>query len=99
MNKQHSCMPSLAPVRVRRAITRLENGAILLKSSDENGPYHEMILHLTSTTPVVDAVSSLPLDRELRDGEMVCAWVGPVMTLSLPPHAAAEVVEANIPAL
>ena len=99
MNKQHSCMPCLAPVRVRGAITRLENGAILLKNSDENGPYHEMILHLTSTTPVVAAVSSLPLDRELRDGEMVCAWVGPVMTLSLPPHAAAEVVEANIPAL
>lgn len=97
MNKQHSCMPCLAPVRVRGAITRLENGAILLKNSDENGPYHEMILHLTRTTPVVDAVSGLPLDRELRDGEMVCAWVGPVMTLSLPPHAA-ELIVANIPA-
>ena len=99
MNKQHFGMPCLAPVRVGGVVTRLENGAILLKSSDENGPYHEMILDLTRTTPVVDAVSGLPLDRELRDGEMVCAWVGPVMTLSLPPHAAAEVVEANIPAL
>ena len=99
MNKQHFGMPCLSPVRVGGVVTRLENGAILLKNSDENGPYHEMILHLRKTTPVVDAVSGLPLDRELRDGEVVCAWVGPAMTLSLPPHAAAEVVEANIPAL
>ena len=99
MNKQNFGMPCLAPVRVGGVVTRLENGAILLKNSDENDPYHEMILHLRKTTPVVDAVSGLPLDRNLRDGETVCAWVGPAMTLSLPPHAAAEVVEANIPAL
>ena len=98
MNKQHFGMPCLAPARVGGVVTRLENGAILLKSSDENDPYHEVILHLTETTPVVDAVSGLPLDRKLRDGETVCAWVGPAMTLSLPPHAAAEIVVANIPA-
>ena len=99
MNKQHFGMPCLSPVRVGGVVTRLENGAILLKNSDENDPYHEMILHLRKTTPVVDAVSGLPLDRELRDGEVGRAWVGPAMPRSLPPHAAAEVVEANIPAL
>ena len=98
MNKQHSCMPCLAPVRVRGAITRLENGAILLKNSDENDPYREVILHLAETTPVVDAVTGLSLDRELKDGEVIYAWVGPAMTLSLPPQATAEVVVANIPA-
>ena len=98
MNKQNFGMPCLAPVRVGGVVTRLENGAILLKNSDENDPYHKIILHLTETTPVVDAVSGLPLDRKLRDGETVCAWVGPAMTLSLPPHATAEVVMVNIPA-
>ena len=98
MNKQNFGMPCLAPVRVGGVVTWLENGAILLKNSDGNDPYHKIILHLTETTPVVDAVSGLPLDRNLRDGETVCAWVGPAMTLSLPPHAAAEVVAANIPA-
>lgn len=97
--KKHSCTPSLPPVRVRGVVTRLENGTILLKNSDENAPYNKMILHLTKTTHVVDGVSGLPLDRELRDGETVCAWVGPAMTLSLPPQATAEAVEANIPAL
>ena len=88
----------LAPVRVWGAVTRLENGAILLKNANENDPYHEVVLHLTETTPVVDAVSGLPLDRELKDGETVYAWVGPAMTLSLPPHATAELIVANIPA-
>ena len=87
----------LAPVRVWGAVTRLENGTVLLKNSNENDPYHEVVLHLAETTPVVDAVTGLPLDRELRDGETVYAWVGPAMTLSLPPQAAAEVVVANIP--
>ena len=88
----------LAPVRVWGTVTRLENGAILLKNSDENDPYREVILHLAETTPVVDAVTGLPLDRELKDGEVIYAWVGPAMTLSLPPQATAEVVVANIPA-
>ena len=88
----------LAPVRVWGAVTRLENGAVLLKNSNEKDPYHEVVLHLAETTPVVDAVTGVPLDRELRDGETVYAWVGPAMTLSLPPQAAAEMVVANIPA-
>ena len=88
----------LAPVRVWGTVTRLENGAVLLKNSNENDPYHEVILHLPETAPVVDAVTGLPLDRELRDGETIYAWVGPAMTLSLPPHATAELIIANIPA-
>lgn len=98
MNKKHSRIPSLPPVRVQGTVTRLENGAILLKNSDENAPYREVILHLSKATRVVDAASGLPLDRELRDGQIVYAWVGPAMTLSLPPQTTAEVVVANIPA-
>ena len=87
----------MAPVRVWGTVTRLENGAVLLENSNEEDPYHEIVLHVADTAPVVDGVTGLPLDRELRDGETVYAWVGPAMTLSLPPQAAAEVVVANIP--
>ena len=88
----------LMPVRVWGTVTRLENGAVLLKNSNENAAYRETILHVTETTPIIDAVTGLPLGRELRDGETVYAWVGPAMTLSLPPHATAELIVANIPA-
>ena len=88
----------LMPVRVWGTVTRLENGAVLLKNSNENAAHRETILHVTETTPIIDAVPGLPLGRELRDGETVYAWVGPAMTLSLPPHATAELIVANIPA-
>lgn len=98
MNKKNSRIPAMPPVRVWGTVTQLENGAILLKNSDENGPCNEMILHLSKMTRVVDAVTGLPLNRELRDGETVCARIAPAVTMSLPPQAAAEVVAANIPA-
>ena len=97
MNKKNSRISSIPPVRVWGTVTQLENGAILLKNSDENGPCNEMILHLSKMTRVVDAVTGLSLNRELRDGETVCARIAPAVTMSLPPQTTAEAVVANIP--
>ncbi len=91
------CPAYMAPVRVWGRVAKLENGSLLVQNDNQNDPCHEIILHLAETTPVVDAVTGLPLGRELKDGEVIYAWVGPAMTLSLPPQAAAEVVVANIP--
>lgn len=88
----------LAPVRVWGTVTRLENGSLFLKNSDENDPNREIIVHV-GDAPVVDAVSGLPLEApSIEDGDTVYAWVGPAMTMSLPPHATAQVIVANIPA-
>lgn len=87
----------LSPVRVWGSLTKLDDGGLLVQNSDPNDPYNEIILHGESIR-ILDAVSGLPLDRELRDGEVIYAWVGPAMTMSLPPHATAQVIVANIPA-
>lgn len=87
----------LAPVRVWGRLTKLEDGGLLVQNDDQDDPYREIILHGESIR-ILDAVSGLPLDRELKDGETVYAWVGPAMTLSLPPHATAQIIVANIPA-
>lgn len=87
------------PVRVWGKAARLESGSLFLQNSDTNDPNREIVVHLSKTTPVVDAVSGLSLDAaEIRDGDTVYAWVGPAMTMSLPPQAAAVVVVSNIPA-
>lgn len=89
----------MAPVRVWGNVTHQENGGLLLQNSDESDPYREIVVHLTETTPVVDAVSGLPMEiSKIKDGDTVYAWVGPAMTMSLPPQASATVVIANIPA-
>lgn len=87
----------MAPVRVWGQATALEGGGLLVQNSDQDDPYREIILYKENAL-ILDAVSGLPLDRELRDGETVYAWVGPAMTLSLPPQASAEIIVANIPA-
>lgn len=87
----------LPPVQVWGTVTRLEQGRLLVKNSSETDPNQTIIVHLEDSTPVLDAVTGLPLERELKDGETVYAWVGPAMMLSMPPQASAEVVVANIP--
>ena len=88
----------LGPVQVWGAVTKLENGSLLLNNDDETDPNREIIVH-TGSARLVDAVSGLPLAADsIRDGDIVYAWVGPAMMLSLPPQASAAVVVANLPA-
>lgn len=84
----------MAPVRVWGRVTKLDSGGLLVQNSNENDPYHEIILHGESIR-ILDAVTGLPLDRDLRDGEVIYAWVGPAMTMSLPPHATARIIVAG----
>lgn len=106
------CLPALAaeteetaasakpqPVRVWGTVQRLDEDSLRLTNSDPEDPYRDVILHLNQETAVVNAVSGSPMSvSEIREGETVYAWVGPAMTMSLPPQASAEVVIAGIPA-
>lgn len=88
----------LGPVQVWGSVTRLENGSLFLKNSNENDPNREIVVH-PGDAPYLDAVSGLPLGLDtLKDGDVVYAWVGPAMMLSLPPQASAVVIVGNIPA-
>lgn len=104
------CLPALAaeepaaparpqPVRVWGTVQRLDEDSLHLTNSNPEDPCRDIILHLSQETAVVNAVSGSPMSAsEIRDGETVYAWVGPAMTMSLPPQASAEVVVAGIPA-
>lgn len=88
----------LSPVRVWGTVTKLENGSLLLENSDENDPNREIVVHIGNAL-CLDAVTGLPLNPDaLKDGDMAYAWVGPAMTMSLPPQASAAVIVGNIPA-
>ena len=83
----------LTPVQVWGTITRLDDDSILLENSNESNPNSEIIVHLSETTYLIDAVTGDPMKAEdLKDGDTVYAWVGPAMALSLPPQAAATIV-------
>ncbi|WP_455583005.1 stalk domain-containing protein [Dysosmobacter sp.] len=87
-----------APVRVWGSVT-WQDGALYLRNDNDQDPYQEVVVHLSDATAVVDAVSGMPLAPEaIADGDTVYAWVGPAVTLSLPPQSTAQVVVAGIPA-
>lgn len=86
-----------APARVWGTVTRMESGSLLVKNSNEDDPLNEVVVHIGESTLVVDT-DGMPLNPDtLKDGDTVYAWVGPAMTMSLPPQAAAQVIVGNIP--
>lgn len=90
--------PSDGPVRVWGTLTRLSDGGLLVKNSDQSDPLNQVILHGEKIL-CLDAVTGEPMDVDtLKDGEVIYAWAGPAITMSLPPQATAFLIVANIPA-
>ena len=89
----------LAPVGVWGKVAKQEDGSLLLTSGDPDASNPEIVIHLTDETWYVDGVTGLPLDAEkIKDGDTLYIWVGPAMTMSLPPQTTAVVVVGNVPA-
>ncbi len=85
-------------VRVQ-GIVSLDGDRILVTNSNEWAEYPEIVLGLEKDTLILNAVDGSAMAAEdLREGEYVYAYVGPEMTDSLPPVAAAAVILAAIPA-
>lgn len=86
------------PVRVWGKVTPWDGEGVLLKNDNKDDPMNEVVVHL-GDAPVVDAAAGVPLDKEsIKEGDTLYAWVGPAMTMSLPPQASAVVAVGNIPA-
>lgn len=84
------------PVAVWGTVTRLENGGLLVKNDGEG--LSEVVLHGEDII-CLDAVSGQEVELDsLKDGDLIYAWVGPAMTMSLPPQATALLILTNIPA-
>ena len=60
----------------------------------------EVILNVSQeSTYVLDAVSGLPTElSDIKDGDTIYAYIGPAMTMSLPPMTNATMIFANVPA-
>lgn len=89
----------LSPVGIWGKAARQENGSLLLTSGDPDASNPEVIVHLTEDTWYVDGVTGAAMDAEkIKDGDTLYIWVGPAMTMSLPPQATALLVVGNVPA-
>ncbi|MFD0960739.1 stalk domain-containing protein [Paenibacillus chungangensis] len=89
----------LESLRIYGTATSIEEGRIMLENNNENAEFDKIVVNVGEDTLILDAVTGLPMSiDDIRENETVYAYVGPAMTMSLPPMSGAELVLANIPA-
>lgn len=80
--------------------TQMEDGRLSIDSQADQGYQGEVILNVSQeSTYVLDAVSGFPIElSDIKDGDTIYAYIGPAMTMSLPPMTNATMIFANVPA-
>ncbi len=88
-----------APVKVWGSIVSAEDDGITVDNQSDVSSPGEMIIHIDPEhSVVVDAVNGLPVElSDLEEGESFVAYLGPAMTMSLPPQTTAYAVIVKIP--
>ena len=86
-----------APTCVWGTLTKQADGGLLIQNDSEGAAYPEIILHGESIL-FLDAVTGEEISLDaIRDGSTVYAYIGSTVTASLPPHATAYLILANLP--
>lgn len=87
------------PVRIWGTITDVTDTSITVDSQAEEAVTGEIILQIDpESTYILDAENGLPVaQEELQIGSSFEAYLGPAMTMSLPPQTTPVMVIVNIP--
>ena len=90
----------LQSLRIYGPVTKQEDGRLSIDNQSDMSISGEIILNVSEEyTYILDAVTGLPLKEEdIKDGDTIYVYIGPAMTMSLPPMTNADVIFANIPA-
>lgn len=84
----------LQPVRIYGSASHMEDGRLSIDNRSGVSAEGEIILNISQeSTLILDAVSGTPLTLEdIQDGETIYAYIGPAMTMSLPPMTNAAII-------
>lgn len=96
----HAAAPKAESVLVYGNAVKINEHRFQLSTTSSNAVHSEIVINISQEhTKIFDAVTGQPVaSSEITDGELVYAYVGPAMTLSLPPMSTASLVLCNIPA-
>ena len=87
-------------IRIFGPVTRTEDGRLSIDNQSGVSNSGEIILNVSDEeTYILDAVSGLPIKLEdIKDGDTIYAYIGPAMTMSLPPMTNADIpADAKVP--
>lgn len=87
-------------LKIYGPVTKRGDNQLSMMRNDSYGYGQELILNISDQhTRILDAVTGFPtaLDQ-IKDGETVYAYIGPAVTMSLPPIGNPTMILCNIPA-
>lgn len=86
--------------RIYGPVTKLEDGRLSIDNQSGMSTSGEIILNVDSEmTYILDAMTGFPVALDdVKDGDTIYAYIGPAMTMSLPPMTNATVIFTNIAA-
>ena len=87
-------------IRIFGPVTRTEDGRLSIDNQSGMSTSGEIILNVADDmTYILDAMTGLPVALEdVKDGDTIYAYIGPAMTMSLPPMTNAVMIFTNLPA-
>lgn len=87
-------------IRIWGPVTKGEEGKLSIDNQSGVSSSGEIILNVSDEhTYILDAVTGFPVALEdIKDGDTIYTYIGPAMTMSLPPMTNAEVIFTNLPA-
>lgn len=85
------------PIKIWGEITEVTEDTIVVDNQSEDSSLGEMILTIDpENTLILDAETGFPTSLDEIEGETFEAYIGPAMTMSLPPQTTPYVVVVNI---
>ncbi|WP_252198242.1 hypothetical protein [Clostridium sp. MCC353] len=87
-------------LKIYGPVTQNENNRLTIRRDDQNGYGQELVLNISAQhTRILDAVTGFPVAQDqIRDNELIYAYIGPAVTMSLPPIGNPSMILCNIPA-
>lgn len=87
------------PIMVWGKAVELGENSLTMENSNEGDAYHKVIVNVDESTIILDAVTGeVKTFADIKENEDLYAYVGPIMTRSLPPITTGRLILCNIPA-
>lgn len=99
LTSQAAEIPQLSPSRIWGTMTKAGNDTILFDNQSGESFHGEIVIHISEDTKILDAQNGFPVSFDtIEDGQTAYAYIGPAMTMSLPPQTNSPVILTEIPA-
>lgn len=86
-----------APIKIWGTITEIGDSTMTVDNQSENSSTGEIVFNIDpENTVIIDSVTGLPVELPLVQLGAFEAYLGPVMTMSIPPQMTPEVIIVNI---